>query len=75
MTPVKEPSELDYTLVRDFIGKLRGVYYGDGGFRFSSFMSREHIEGYAGAIERMSTYSSKMGDEITRLVLEKHQRD
>lgn len=76
MTPVKEPSELDYALVRDLVQKLNGTSYIAGGsLSFMSSVSKEHLRMRAEALERIATYSSKMGDEITRLVLEKHQRD
>ncbi|QIG70560.1 hypothetical protein PP744_gp095 [Rhizobium phage RHph_N38] len=72
---MKEPSELDITLVRDLAYKMRGGFITDGEIEFALPLKADLINEIVEALLRVIDSYRYMSDEITRLVLEKHQRD
>jgi hypothetical protein len=69
---MKEPSELDIALVRDLKTKL---YLGDNGSIRSMSLTHEQFNTRRDALDRIIHQYELMSNEISRLVLEKHQRD
>ncbi|QIG76621.1 hypothetical protein EVC27_099 [Rhizobium phage RHph_I1_6] len=72
---MKEPSELDVTLVRDLAFKMRGASIQDGVIYFTLPVRADLIKGRIESLIRIVESYPLLSNEITRLVLEKHQRD
>ncbi|QXV74403.1 hypothetical protein [Rhizobium phage RHEph16] len=73
---MKEPSELDITLVRDFMTKMSWSEWNGGEvIRARYQLSSEQLLERRDALERVLHQYSLMTDEISRLVLEKNNLD
>ncbi|QXV74772.1 hypothetical protein PP749_gp093 [Rhizobium phage RHEph22] len=69
---MKEPSELDLTLIRDLKTKL---YLGEGGSVRATSLTQEQLNTRRAALGRILHHYELMSNEISRLVLEKNNLD
>lgn len=69
---MKEPSELDSTLIRDFLTKLSLATITNGNIDLNHWVEPKLIMTRIDAVNRMFTHYESMQKDLSRLVQEKY---